>query len=78
MLSCLSGACKVNTKGVAFGQGGAREVRVCQPGAERLKKRTAAARVILAKRWHRATGRASASCSKVQEHRMLSHLDGGS
>lgn len=43
-----------------------------------MKKRTAAARVILAKRWHRATGRASASCSKVQEHRMLSHLDGGS
>ena len=28
--------------------------------------------------WHRAIGRAAASCSKVQERRMLSHLHGGS
>ena len=48
-----------------------------------MKEGTAAARVILGKGWHRVTGRASASCStsasciKLQEHRMLSHLDGG-
>ena len=36
------------------------------------------ARVILPKIWHRATGRASPSCSKVGEHMIVSHLDGGS